>query len=302
MAKKPGFSGIPDRSVVWTRRDVDLTGKRALVVGGTNGLGQAIAREIANKGGRVTVVGRTFRDRGTAIDFVEADLSRMREAQRLGRELDAELDLVLMTSGIFAAPKREVTNEGLERDMAVSYLNRLAMLRELAPRLPKKKPRPRVFLMGFPGTGQAGSNLDDLNAERAYKSMDVHMNTVAGNEALVLDGATRYPDVGFFGLNPGLIKTGIRANALGEGSFKHRAVELLIGWFTMSPEKYGARTVPLLFAPELESRTAVMFNQKGVPILPTETLTPDRVAKLIDASAALVDRALGADGDRARAS
>lgn len=37
-----------------------------------------------------------------------------------------------MRSDIFAAPKRQVTAEGIERDMAVSYLNRLVMLRNLA--------------------------------------------------------------------------------------------------------------------------------------------------------------------------
>ena len=34
--------------------------------------------------------------------------------------------------------------------------------------------------------------------------MQVHMNTVAGNEALVFDSAERYPDVDFFGLTRGL--------------------------------------------------------------------------------------------------
>lgn len=36
----------------------------------------------------------------------------------------------------------------------------------------------------FPGAGQAGQ-LGDLNAEKAYSAMAVHMQTVAGNEALV---------------------------------------------------------------------------------------------------------------------
>ncbi len=32
--------------------------------------------------------------------------------------------------------------------------------------------------------------------------MPVHMNTVAGNEMLVLDAAKRYPNASIFGLNP----------------------------------------------------------------------------------------------------
>ena len=36
----------------------------------------------------------------------------------------------------------------------------------------------------FPGAGQAGT-LGDLNAEKSYSAWPVHMQTVAGNEALV---------------------------------------------------------------------------------------------------------------------
>jgi hypothetical protein len=47
-----------------------------------------------------------------------------------------------------------------------------------------------------PGTGQAGS-IDDLNAEKSYTAMTVHMNTVAGNEMLVVESAKRYAKASF---------------------------------------------------------------------------------------------------------
>jgi NAD(P)-dependent dehydrogenase (short-subunit alcohol dehydrogenase family) len=247
--KNPPMSGVPDPGFTWARGSADalqLAGRRVAVVGGTDGLGRAIARVLARRGAEVTVVGRTFRDEGVAnVSFVRADLSSMKEARRVARELPAErFDLVLFTTGILAAPTRETTREGIERDMAVSYLSRLAMLRELAPRLGSARTegatKPRVFVMGFPGTGQLGEPVDDLNAERSYDAMKVHMNTVAGNEMLVLDGAWRYPALGVFGLNPGLIRTNIRANYLGEGSLKHRLTEWMIGLFTR-PTRSGSR-------------------------------------------------------------
>jgi NAD(P)-dependent dehydrogenase (short-subunit alcohol dehydrogenase family) len=201
---------------------LDLTGRKAAVVGGTAGIGRAIARALAARGADVVVVGRTFRDQGTrGIEFRSADLSLLREASRVGKELPAEtLDLVVMTTGIMAAPKRQETAEGIERDMAVSYLSRLVIVRELASRLKKRESngiRPRVFIMGFPGKGNAGSAAD-LNAEKSYSAMAVHMNTVAGNEMLVLESTKRYPEVDFFGLNPGLVPTSIRGNLLGEAA------------------------------------------------------------------------------------
>jgi len=287
--------------ITWTRVDaarLDLKGWNIAVVGGTGGLGRAITKVLVSRGAAVTVVGQTFRDQGVAgIEFVKADLSLIREAKRVAEALPVEqLDLVLFTTGIFAAPKREVTAEGLERDMAVSYLNRLVMLREIAPRLGKDRTgerastKPRIVSMGYPGTGQAGT-LGDLNAEQSYGAMKVHMNTVAGNEMLVLDAVQRYPQVNFFGLNPGLIKTNIRDNLLGKDSFKSRFMEMLIGWFTPSPATYAERIAPLIVSPDLEAHSGALFDQKGAAIEPSPGLSDaGHVARFLGESEVLVAR------------
>jgi hypothetical protein len=151
-------------------------------------------------------------------------------------------------------------------------------------------PKPRVFVMGYPGVGQAGT-LGDLNAEKSYSAMTVHMNTVAGNEMLVLDAAKRYPHATFFGLNPGLIKTNIRDNLFGKDSLKSRVMESLIGLFTPSPEAYAKRIVPLLVSPDIDGRSGAMFNQKGFAIVPSPKLADvEHVRKFLAESDALVAR------------
>lgn len=287
-----------DKTLTWYRVDaksLDLRALRVAVVGGTGGIGRAISRFVASRGGGVLVVGQTFRDSDVPrIEFIKADLSLMREAQRVGALLPAEnLDLVIFTTGIFAAPKREETAEGIERDMAVSFLSRLVILREIGPRLGKNRGstmNPRVFIMGFPGTGQVG-DLDDLNAEKSYRSMRVHMNTVAGNEILVLEAAKRYPHANFFGLNPGIIKTNIRSNFLGANTVRYRVIERIIGLVSPSAENYAERLTPLLVSPDLEGRGGAMFNRKGTAILPSRKLTQTYVTEFIEASEALVARA-----------
>lgn len=292
-----------NKNITWQRvpaASLDLKDWKVAVIGGTGGLGRAISRVLASSGARVTVVGQTFRDEGVAgLEFVKADLSSMREAERVARALPAEqLDLVVFTTGIFAAPTREVTAEGLERDMAVSYLNRLVVLREIVTRLgtsrtgERPKLKPRVFVMGFPGTGQAGT-LGDLNSEASYVAMKVHMNTVAGNEMLVLDAADKHPHATFFGLNPGLIKTNIRDNYFGKASLKSRVVESIIGLFTPTPETYAERITPLLVSPDIEAHSGAMFDQKGNAVEPSPGLA-DRthVARFLAESEALIGRAL----------
>jgi NAD(P)-dependent dehydrogenase (short-subunit alcohol dehydrogenase family) len=297
--KKPSMRGVPDKSLTLNLAPVealDLSGRTLLVVGGTDGLGRALARQAAARGAKVIVVGRTFRDTGVpGLSFHRADLSSLKAALSLGRTFEVEgLDTVVFTTGIFAARVRQLTDEGIERDMAVSYLSRLAIVRGLAPRLRASgtsgNGKARIFVMGFPGAGNLG-DASDLNAEQAYDRMTVHLNTVAGNEMLVLDGSRRYPHVGFYGLNPGLIKTNIRANLFGDRSLMHRAVEFLIGLTMQSAGRYAAHIVPLLYAPELEQRSGLLFGAKARAILPSPGMTDARVAQFIAASNALIDRA-----------
>lgn len=294
-ARKPSMNGHPDPSLPVARVDIDaldLAGKRVAVVGGTDGLGRAIARLAAARGADVLVIGRTFRDEGAArTTFARADLSSMREAARVGELIDPGTDIVVLTAGIMAAPKREETSEGIERDMAISALSRFVLLRALGPRLRGSRGRPRVFVMGFPGTGTLGDP-DDLNATRGYDAMQAHYNTVAVNEALVLDGRARYPHLDVFGLNPGGVKTNIRANYLGEGSLKHRFAEWMIGLLMPSAESYAAKIVPLFVAPELEGRSGAMFGKKGTAIAATDDFDAARVARFMASAEALTQQAL----------
>ncbi|AMP39801.1 MULTISPECIES: SDR family NAD(P)-dependent oxidoreductase [Ralstonia solanacearum species complex] len=287
-----------DRNLTWHRTDalsLDLEGQQIAIIGGTGGIGRALSRHLASRGAHVTVVGQTFRDADVpGIRFIQADLSLMREAQRVARLLPAQtLDLLIFTTGIFAAPQRQETAEGIERDLAVSYLNRLVILRAIAPGLgtQRAKPsmKPRVFIVGYPGSGQTGTP-DDLNAETSYKAMPAHMNTVAGNEMLVLDAARRYPQATFFGLNPGLIKTGIRDNFFGKDSLKSRVAESLIGLLTPTADAYAQRIAPLLVSPDIEGHSGALFNRKGQAILPSPGLTEDYIGTFMSASEALLSR------------
>ena len=210
-----GIKATPKRNLnlVWKHvapESLRLETLRVLVIGGTGGIGQGISRFLHERGAEVTVVGRTFRDQNIGgIRFVAANLELMTEAEKVGKELAQQpFDIVVVTAGIIASTTREETVEGIERDLAVSYLNRLVILRQLLPKLEKTQARivaqPRVFIMGYPGVGAMGDP-EDLNCEKSYGAMRAHMNTVAGNEALVFDCAKRYPHVSSFGLNPGSV-------------------------------------------------------------------------------------------------
>ncbi len=295
------FSGISRNDFQWRRNDVPhnaLVGQKIAIIGGTNGIGRALALALALRGAEIVISGRTFRDQDVPhLRFMQADLTCMKDALQLAKSIPAEtLDMVIFTTGILAGRQRAVNPEGIELDLAVSYLNRFVMVREMAPRLGTARTaahsKPRVFIWGFPGTNQKG-NLDDFNSERSYNLMAAHSNTVIGNEALVLDSAKRFPTVNFFGMNPGLLKSNIRSGVLGEGSFGLKLTELLIGALFPSVDAYAQLILPLLASPDIENQTGAMFNRKGDPIHTSHFLTEEQnLQAVVEASERLSKKAL----------
>ena len=73
---------------------VSLAGKSVVIVGGTAGLGNAIARASANAGAKVTVVGRSQREvLPPNITFIKGDVSTLAEQRRTAAALPlGELD------------------------------------------------------------------------------------------------------------------------------------------------------------------------------------------------------------------
>ena len=277
----------------------DYEGLRVVIFGGTGGLGRAITQSLLRKGAEVTVVGRTLKDPPhPKRSFIPADLSSLNNSRQVARDLPAEtFDAVLLTHGIFTGRTREVTPEGVEKDLATSAMSRWVVAQELAPRLGRRRPsrrqKPRLFVWGFPG-GERALDLTDIQSTRNYRWQTAHSNTVVFNEALVHHAAARFPDVNVFGMNPGIIKTNIMAGVLGQATLKLRAQQILIGLLFQSAEAYAEKVVPLVVHPALEDRSGALFNRHAQPIEPNPWLiSDDHRDRVVAAAESLSARILG---------
>jgi len=273
-----------------------IEGKSFLVVGGTKGIGAAVSRALLERGAQVTIAGRSkCEETPDKAQFIQADVGTVKAARALVREdlKGRKFDTVIFTVGIITRSKLTRTSDGIEEDLAVSYLSRFVIANELilADTLEGRK---RMYIWGYPGQNIEPTDITDINFERTpYAQWGGHMNTVLFNEALVYELAHRHSDLHVFGLNPGLIRTGIRDNVHGgESSIKGKIVETLIGLTMQSVDQYVATTVlPLLASPELEKKTAVCFSKKGeeLPIAPWLQDASNR-EKVWEASQALVSK------------
>ena len=273
-----------------------LEGKQFLIVGGTKGIGAALARSLIKRGAEVTVTGRSkSEETPDKAEFIKSDVSLIKNAQDLVRtQLKGRVfDTVVFTVGIFSRSKLTRTPEGIEEDLAVSYLSRFVVANELiqANAIDGRK---KVFIMGFPGQDIQPTNVEDINFETTpYKQFPAHMNTVLFNEALVYELAKRHPNLHVFGLNPGLIRTGIRDNVHGgESTFFGKILETIIGWTNIDVDSYAEKTlIPLMVTPKLDGKTALSFSQKGVEVRPGPWVSAEgNTQKVWEASEALVKK------------
>jgi 5,10-methylene-tetrahydrofolate dehydrogenase/methenyl tetrahydrofolate cyclohydrolase len=96
-----GMYGVKDGvpAGVPSYANLSLAGKTVVVVGGTSGVGQAVALACARKGANVTVVGRTFKVRRARVVSAAAAVP----PRSSGRLLYARSSLLFLPSFVFCA-------------------------------------------------------------------------------------------------------------------------------------------------------------------------------------------------------
>lgn len=166
---------------------VSQKGKRVLIVGGTKGIGLALAQLFVKDGAIVKVAGRTRPSSPLHVDWVQADLRTVRAQRAFVAGLErVDFDTVLFTQGIFAPPAFVDNGEGIELDLAISSLSRLVILHHLITR----GFQGRVFVMAYPGQELKPKNFNNVIPEQ-YSLIEQHMNTIVANDAIVLDEKKR---------------------------------------------------------------------------------------------------------------
>jgi hypothetical protein len=251
-----------------------LSNKDILVIGGTKGIGAALVRELGTTGNaKVTFTGRACTDKSLLeipeAKFISCDLSTVGLAREFVRDKleGKQFDTVIFCLGIVNKPKIVRNVEGIEEDMATSYLSRFVILTELI-RANSMTGRKRVYNFGYPGNHNGPYNLDDINfdkTETKYKQLQAHINPVLFNDALVYEVKRRYPELETFGVNPGLVHRSAHRHQEEEDgpspSFANWLLDSMIGLFHISTEEYVEKVgIHLIAKPESHSPCSFLHN------------------------------------------
>ena len=181
-------------------------GKRALVVGGTSGIGEGIAIRLAEANFAVTIVGRDEK-RGAAIveqlasksnagvkhDFMACDASLLGNvvgcAARYSVQHDS-LDVLVLTQGIATMQGRTPTTEGIDVKMALHYYGRMAFVDALLPLL-RNTPTPKVLSVLSAGVHAPYKNWSDDPELKTHYSLKNAADAAGFYNDLALDALSR---------------------------------------------------------------------------------------------------------------
>jgi NAD(P)-dependent dehydrogenase (short-subunit alcohol dehydrogenase family) len=174
------------------RTDIDLTvpnlsGKRAVVTGGSDGIGLGIARRLAAAGAELVLPVRN-RGKGEAavaeilaaapdatVILQALDLSSLESVAALGETLRGEgapIHLLINNAGVMTPPSRQTTADGYELQLGTNHLGHVALVAQLMPLL--QAGGARVTSQVSVAAASGGINWDDLNWQRSYDGMKAY--------------------------------------------------------------------------------------------------------------------------------
>jgi NAD(P)-dependent dehydrogenase (short-subunit alcohol dehydrogenase family) len=130
----------------------DLTGRVALVTGGSKGLGKAMAGGFAEAGADVVIASRSEDElkaaagaigKGGRVAWVVADLSRRGEADRLAREAQrafGRVDILVNNAGSNTPqPVEQIQDEVWDRLVELNLTAGMALTRALSPAMRERR-------------------------------------------------------------------------------------------------------------------------------------------------------------------
>ncbi|MFJ4821918.1 SDR family oxidoreductase [Streptomyces bacillaris] len=262
----------------------DLSGKRAVVTGASDGIGLGIAARLAAAGAEVVLPVRNpakgenalaairRQAPGAEVSLRSFDLSSLDSVAALGDSLAGEglpIHLLVNNAGVMTPPDRQTTADGFELQFGTNHLGHFALVGRLLPLL--RAGQARVTSQISVSADRNAINWDDLNWERSYDGMSAYSQSkiAFGLFGLELDRRSRAEDWGITSnlSHPGIAPTSLLAARPELGRAKDTVGVRLIRFLSARGIVVGtvesAKLPALYAAASPDSRGGAFYGPKG---------------------------------------
>ncbi len=160
----------------WTpSRLGDLTGKRVIVTGATNGVGLGTTRALVKAGAHVILAvrntglgARRAAEVGGSTSVLRLDLADQSSVRAFADALDGEVDILVNNAGTLT-DRRTDTVDGFEATLATNLLGPFALTNLLLPRV-----RSQIVNVGSDAHRTATLRLDDLHLRHHWTRLGAY--------------------------------------------------------------------------------------------------------------------------------
>ncbi|WP_182882529.1 SDR family oxidoreductase [Microbispora sp. H10949] len=263
----------------------DLTGRRALVTGASDGIGLGIATRLAAAGAEVLLPVRNPRKGQAAVARISQaapgadvslhalDLSSLASVAALGdtlREEGRPIHILINNAGVMTPPDRQTTTDGFELQFGTNHLGHFALVAHLLPLL--RAGQARVTSQISVAASRGAINWRDLNWERSYDGMKAYSQSkiAFGLFGLELDRLSRTHGWGITSnlSHPGVAPTNLLAARPEVGRDTETGGRKLIGALSRRGILLGTvetATLPALYAATApEARPGGLYGPSGL--------------------------------------
>jgi NAD(P)-dependent dehydrogenase (short-subunit alcohol dehydrogenase family) len=227
---------------------IDLSGRRAIVTGGSSGIGIETARALAGAGAAVTLAVRNpVAGEQTAADIIKTtgnaevtvgrlDLSDQASVAAFAAAWTEPLDLLVNNAGVMALSELELTPEGWEMQFATNHLGHFALALGLHGALAASG-NARIVSLSSTAHLRAPVTFEDLSfASRPYDPMVAYAQSKTANVLFAVEATRRWAAEGITAnaVHPGAIAESnlsrhldpvVLANLRNSGVYKFKTLE-----------------------------------------------------------------------------
>jgi NAD(P)-dependent dehydrogenase (short-subunit alcohol dehydrogenase family) len=263
----------------------DLSGKRVVVTGASDGIGLGLATRLAAAGAEVLVPVRNPRKGEAAITTIrqaspdanvslrELDLSSLASVAALGdalREEGQPIHILINNAGVMTPPDRQTTVDGFELQFGTNHLGHFALVAHLLPLL--RAGRARVTSQVSVAANSGAINWEDLNWQRSYDGMKAYSQSkiAFGLFGLELDRRSQTSGWGITSnlSHPGVAPTNLLAARpeLGrdEETSGRRIIRALSGWGILLGTVESAGLPALYAATSPNAKRGGFYGPRGL--------------------------------------
>lgn len=250
--------------------------KRILIVGGTAGIGHAVALQYLQSGHEVTVVGRNTASfdpllsrYGNRLLIVRADLSRVRALRELVEQLATQsYDTLLFTSGMLSG-KSWLTDDGNEVNYMTNHFSRQYITTGLLSSLSVSK-HPAIGYISSIGQYKVPKDIQVFNKQSA-SGLKTSMWSYIPNDLFFYQLSKKHPNLRIIGFNPGPTK-GTALNKRPHAPFLFKIIKPLFQLVAGPVDEIAELLVAKLEA----ARPGIQFWNKSKAVSAWKTLADDR--------------------------